>query len=63
MNRKPAIAMYAYNPTTRRMEQVDPESEVRVEELSARFWCESAQRYVSVPGVEAADVYADWKQG
>jgi len=58
--KKQTIKMIANNPITRRMEEVYPESEVSVNEMSPRFWCESDQMWVSVPDVSATEVYGEW---
>jgi hypothetical protein len=28
--------------------------------MAPMFWCQSAQGWVTIPGVDAADVYVDW---
>lgn len=39
----------AFNPATRRYEEVYPESEMAGEQIIAMYWCQSAERYVTVP--------------
>lgn len=58
--RKQTLKMVAYNPETRRTEEVFPESEVKVSDMSPRFWVASEMVWVSVPGVTAEEVYQDW---
>jgi len=57
---KQTIKMVAFNPDTRRTEEVFPESEVELCEMTPLFYCQSANTFVTVPGVAAEDVYTDW---
>ena len=58
---KPAkMIMTAYNATTRKYEAVDPEGEIAGLNLIPMFWCAGEQKYMTVPGVTAADVYGEW---
>ena len=54
------IRMMAYNPTTRKMEEVYPESEVQISEMAPRFLCAINQKWVSIPGITAEEVYDEW---
>ncbi len=60
------IKMVAINPLTNKLEEVYPESEVTIEEMTPRFlaWTGSHDRvrpsWVYIDGVTAADVYEDW---
>jgi hypothetical protein len=58
--KKQTIKMVAFNPSTRRAEEVFPESEVEISEMQPRFWYNSDQIWVSVPGTTAAEVYNEW---
>lgn len=54
------IKMIARNPQTRQLEEVFPEDEVAMSEMIPFFYCGGADRYVTVPGYEAEDVYNEW---
>lgn len=60
MNRnRSKIMMKAYNPLTRRYEEVFPEDEVKIEQMIPLFKG-GDNTYYTVPGVSAADVYDEW---
>ena len=39
---------------------VTPEDEANVENMTPWFWSDSGEKYVTVPGYTANDVYAEW---
>ena len=53
------IKMIAYNPTTRRSEEVYPEDEVSISEMTPMFMGRD-QKYYTVPGCTTESVYAEW---
>ncbi len=57
---KPPIKMVAFNPLRRRYETVFPEDEVALDAMTPLFYNPGLDRYLSVPGVGAAQVYDAW---
>jgi peptide subunit release factor RF-3 len=53
------IIMTAWNPQTRRFEEVFPEDEISASEMTPMFFG-SDQQYYTVPGINAGMVYAEW---
>lgn len=45
----PTTKQVAFNPASRRYEEVYPESELAGEQVITMYWCQSAERYVTVP--------------
>lgn len=45
----PATKTVCFNPITRRYEDVFPESETGDAEIITMYWCQSAERYVTIP--------------
>lgn len=48
----PATKQVAFNPATRRYEDVYPESELAGEQVITMYWCQSAGMYMTVPESE-----------
>jgi len=48
----PATKTVAFNPISRRFEEVWPESETGDDTVITMYWCQSAGRYVTVPESE-----------
>lgn len=61
-NAQPKIKMVAFNPISRKYEDVYPESEVETSSMIPMFWCSGERRYMTVPGCTAADVYGEWAE-
>ena len=45
----PATKQVAFNPATRRYEEVYPESEMAGEQIITMYWCRAAGCYVTIP--------------
>lgn len=45
----PPTKTFAFNPITRRYEEVDPESETGDDQVITMYWCQAAGRYVTIP--------------
>lgn len=45
----PATKTVAFNPATRRYEEVTPESEMAGEKVITMYWCRAAGCYVTIP--------------
>lgn len=56
---KPGIIMISRNPMTRKLERVYPEDEVSTEDMIPAF-LSNANKYYTIPGYEAEDVYDEW---
>jgi len=56
------IIMTAYDSITGKMYVVHFEDEVEISEMTPWFWSAASDKYVTVPGYEAAHVYSDWRQ-
>ncbi len=54
------VIMVAFNAASRKYETVDPEGEIDGLTLVPMFWCAGERKYMTVPGVVAADVYSEW---
>lgn len=59
---KQTIKMLAVNPTTKKLEEVFPESEVELSEMQPRFLTMTVNGYkwMSVPGITAEEIYNEW---
>ena len=52
-NKRQTVIFETWNSTTRKFERVTSTDEVEPNEMvMPMFWCESAQRYVTIPGTE-----------
>ena len=49
MNSQPTIKYVAYNPITRKYEEVDPEGEFGDNKVITMYWVASANRWMTVP--------------
>lgn len=59
-SKRQTIKMVAFNPISRKWNEVFPEDEVTTERMVAMFWSRDMEKFVTCPACSAAHVYSEW---
>lgn len=59
-SKRQTIKMVSWNPARRKWEEVFPEDAVPMSKMVAFYWCESMEKFVTLPDVPVAQVYNEW---
>lgn len=59
-SQRQTIKMVAFNPITRKWNEVFPEDEVTTERMVPMFWDKYDEKFMTCPDVPVAQVYGEW---